>query len=193
MQVNRQRIQHFVRDHHPCEMRRQRRDPFDPVGESGQPLQQQPALPLYQFRADFKNPIPLRKAVARLQLFQQRQRERARTRTQFQHPASGMREDIGDLARERTSEQWGNFGRRYEIPLASNFRGPGDVIAQSRRVQHHLHVSGEGNPAAVFFDFRTYFFDQPIAVPPCVLGGNGQFGGGSVQRKGLHRAVSRSG
>jgi len=42
-------------------------------------------------------------------------------------------------------------------------------------------------------DFRADLIDQSIAVLACVIGWHGQFGGGSVKRKGLHRAGSRGG
>ena len=97
-QMDRQRVQHFVRKDYSGKYLRQRVDPFDPVEQIRHPLLQRLALAPGQIRTDLQNQIAPGQAAVLLQGGEQIRGKPAGTRPEFHHHAAGLREYFANLA-----------------------------------------------------------------------------------------------
>ena len=103
--VRRHGVEHLVGDEDAAPALGQHIDPFHARQQRRHLALQMRTLPVAQIGTDFEQPVARRQGVARGQCRQHVGGEPTGTRAEFEDVAGHVREDIGNLRRQRTTEQ----------------------------------------------------------------------------------------
>ena len=165
--LHRQRIEHFVREHHAAKFFGQAIEPFDARRKLRARVRcSSRALPLAQIGADFENEVTLRQRVPA-------RRARSAHRPPSRPSPRRVRGSCRRLTCCSTSPHW--FARQRlnsgeisgavtKSPPRAELGRAGAVVAEAGLVQRHLHEALEADPAAVRVDLVADALDQPRAV-----------------------------
>jgi len=145
----RQRVRHFVGEQHAAQRgRRQRREPYDALGERRRQLRQALALARGEISTDLENRVALGQLTERGQLGEQRRGHPPGARAELENLTTGSAQHRGALPRQTAAEEIRNLGSGDEVSARAELRAAGAVVAESRRIERELHEALEREPAA---------------------------------------------
>lgn len=163
--LDRQRVDHLVRDGHADERVRQAIQPFDPPGQVRHRGLDRRALPITQVRAHVEDPVVRGQRAERFEFGEHRRGHRPGTGADFEHVAAAETgEHLGALRGHAAAEHRRDLGCSDEIAGGPELARAGAVVTEPRRVEHELHVAVEADPAARSVDLGADARGHRLAV-----------------------------
>ena len=117
-----------------------------------------------QLAGEFEDLVALGQRAAPLEFPQQADGEGAAAGAGLEEARRAGRQDRFDLGRQGLGEQRREFRRGDEVAGSAELARAAAVIAEAGRVERHLHVAGEGNPAAGLLDLGGDQGGEPAAA-----------------------------